>query len=229
MVTAEEIGAIPVNFAEASAPEQIVSQTDGGVDRGIDAVGYQATVPEGEEQPAVVLNDLIETVRPTGSLGVVGLYLPKDPGGPTEEARNGKLLINIGRFFEKGTDVPALVPYGDRVVLVTAPQGKSAQVDAVDVEPDELTDAQSASVEELEDRAVADPDAGRIVGRRRVEDALHVVGGEHVGEVGAGPRRVDERGDDEHEDDEHGDDEEGTASVGTMEAASRRRWLLAIA
>ncbi|EHR62393.1 glutathione-independent formaldehyde dehydrogenase [Saccharomonospora cyanea] len=99
---AEEIGAIPIDFTKGSAPEQIVDQTDGGVDRGLDAVGYQATVPEGEEQPAVVLNDLIETVRPTGSLGVVGLYLPKDPGGPTEDARNGRLLINIGRFFEKG-------------------------------------------------------------------------------------------------------------------------------
>ncbi|EHK87787.1 glutathione-independent formaldehyde dehydrogenase [Saccharomonospora azurea] len=99
---AEEIGAIPIDFTKGSAPEQIVDQTDGGVDRGIDAVGYQATVPEGEEQPATVLNDLIETVRPTGSLGVVGLYVPKDPGGPSEDARNGKLVISIGRFFEKG-------------------------------------------------------------------------------------------------------------------------------
>ncbi|OQO93084.1 aldehyde dehydrogenase [Saccharomonospora piscinae] len=99
---AEEIGAVAIDFTKGSAPEQIVDRTDGGVDRGIDAVGYQATVPEGEEQPAVVLNDLIETVRPTGSLGVVGLYLPKDPGGPTEDAKHGRLLIGMGRFFEKG-------------------------------------------------------------------------------------------------------------------------------
>ncbi|WP_019815317.1 glutathione-independent formaldehyde dehydrogenase [Saccharomonospora saliphila] len=99
---AEEIGAIPVDFTKQDAPGYIVDQTDGGVDRGIDAVGYQATVPEGEEQPAIVLNQLIETVRPTGSLGVVGLYLPADPGGPTEDAQNGRLLIGIGRFFEKG-------------------------------------------------------------------------------------------------------------------------------
>ncbi|WP_024877693.1 glutathione-independent formaldehyde dehydrogenase [Saccharomonospora piscinae] len=99
---AEEIGAVAIDFTKGSAPEQIVDRTNGGVDRGIDAVGYQATVPEGEEQPAVVLNDLIETVRPTGSLGVVGLYLPKDPGGPTEDAKHGRLLIGMGRFFEKG-------------------------------------------------------------------------------------------------------------------------------
>ncbi|WP_019810056.1 glutathione-independent formaldehyde dehydrogenase [Saccharomonospora halophila] len=100
--TAEEIGAIPVDFTKVSPPEAIRDQTDGGVDRGIDAVGYQATVPEGTEQPAIVLNQLIETVRPTGSMGVVGLYLPQDPGGPTEDARHGRLLIDIGRYFEKG-------------------------------------------------------------------------------------------------------------------------------
>ncbi|WP_007024491.1 glutathione-independent formaldehyde dehydrogenase [Saccharomonospora iraqiensis] len=100
--TAEEIGAIAVDFSKVNPPETIRDQTDGGVDRGIDAVGYQATVPEGTEQPAIVLNQLIETVRPTGSMGVVGLYLPQDPGGPTEDARHGRLLIDIGRYFEKG-------------------------------------------------------------------------------------------------------------------------------
>ncbi|WP_116040811.1 glutathione-independent formaldehyde dehydrogenase [Amycolatopsis palatopharyngis] len=99
---AEEIGAIPIDFSKSSAPEQIQERTDGGTDKGIDAVGYQATVSGGEEQPAVVLNDLIETVRPTGTLGVVGLYLPNDPGAPSEDAQQGKLLINIGRYFEKG-------------------------------------------------------------------------------------------------------------------------------
>ncbi|PRX50907.1 glutathione-independent formaldehyde dehydrogenase [Prauserella shujinwangii] len=99
---AEQIGAVPIDFTRGSAPEQIRDRTDGGTDKGIDAVGYQATVPEGEEQPAVVLNDLIETVRATGTLGVVGLYLPRDPGAPSEEAGQGRLLIDVGRFFEKG-------------------------------------------------------------------------------------------------------------------------------
>ncbi|NIJ11374.1 glutathione-independent formaldehyde dehydrogenase [Saccharomonospora amisosensis] len=99
---AEEIGAVPIDFTQGSAPEQIQERTLGGTDRGIDAVGYQATVPQGEEQPSVVLNDLIETVRATGSLGVVGLYLPNDPGGPSEDAKKGRLLVDVGRFFEKG-------------------------------------------------------------------------------------------------------------------------------
>jgi len=101
---AEEIGAVPVNFAEGNPVEQIKEQTGGeGTDKGIDAVGYQATVSGGgEEQPAIVLNSLVETVRPTGRLGVVGLYLPEDPGAPTQEAAEGRLLFEVGRFFEKG-------------------------------------------------------------------------------------------------------------------------------
>ncbi|MBV9454003.1 MAG: glutathione-independent formaldehyde dehydrogenase [Rubrobacter sp.] len=101
---AESIGCVPVNFDEVDPIEYIQEQTDGhGSDKGIDAVGYQATVSGGEEeQPAIVLNQLVETVRPTGRLGVVGLYLPEDPGAPTEEAAAGRLLFEIGRFFEKG-------------------------------------------------------------------------------------------------------------------------------
>jgi glutathione-independent formaldehyde dehydrogenase len=100
---AESIGAIPIDFSAGDPVEQITDQTDGvGADKGVDAVGYQATVASGEEQPAVVLNQLVDAVRHTGRLGVVGLYLPQDPGAPDENAANGRLLFNIGRFFEKG-------------------------------------------------------------------------------------------------------------------------------
>ncbi len=101
---AEEIGAIPVNFDEVDPVEFITEHTSGdGTDKGIDAVGYQATVSESdEEQPAIVLNNLIYTVRATGKIGTVGLYVPADPGAPSDEAKEGRLLIEIGKFFEKG-------------------------------------------------------------------------------------------------------------------------------
>ena len=100
---AEQIGAIPIDYSSTDPIEAIHDQTDGdGTDKGIDAVGYQATVQEGEEQPAVVLNQLVETVRATGMLGVVGLYVPSDPGAPNEDAAHGRLLFNVGKFFEKG-------------------------------------------------------------------------------------------------------------------------------
>ena len=100
---AEDIGAIPIDFSAGDPVEQIADRTDGvGADKGIDAVGYQATADSGEEQPAVVLNQLVDAVRHTGRLGIVGLYLPHDPGAPDENAANGRLLFNVGRFFEKG-------------------------------------------------------------------------------------------------------------------------------
>ncbi|MFB7560497.1 glutathione-independent formaldehyde dehydrogenase [Streptomyces brevispora] len=103
LALAEQIGAIPVDYSKVDAVEQITDQTNGnGADKGIDAVGYQATVQEGEEQPAIVLNSLVQTVRATGMLGVVGLYVPSDPGAPNEDAAHGRLLFNIGKFWEKG-------------------------------------------------------------------------------------------------------------------------------
>ncbi|MET0136662.1 MAG: glutathione-independent formaldehyde dehydrogenase [Kibdelosporangium sp.] len=101
---AREIGAIPVDFTQSDATAQILDLTEGeGADKGVDAVGYQAHAGAGKrEEPAVVLNSLIDTVRPTGKLGVPGLYVPADPGAPDENARRGMLLVSIGRMFEKG-------------------------------------------------------------------------------------------------------------------------------
>ncbi len=101
---AEEIGGIPINFDEADPVEQIRDQTGGeGTDKGVDAVGYQAQTSGGEtEEPAVVLNQLINTVRPTGWLGVPGLYVPQDPGGVDDHARQGMLRVAIGTLFERG-------------------------------------------------------------------------------------------------------------------------------
>ncbi|MDX2702860.1 glutathione-independent formaldehyde dehydrogenase [Streptomyces sp. PA03-6a] len=101
---AEEIGAVPIDFTKGSPVDQIKEHTKGeGTDKGVDAVGYQAQAGgAGREEPAAVLNSLIDTVRPTGALGIPGLYVPSDPGGPDEQAKSGRLLVAIGRLFEKG-------------------------------------------------------------------------------------------------------------------------------
>jgi glutathione-independent formaldehyde dehydrogenase len=104
---AEEIGAVPVDFTEGDPAEQVKDALGGeGTDKGVDAVGYQAVAHSGEsEEPATVLNSLVRTVRPTGRLGVPGLYVPADPGGVDEAAKSGMLLVAIGRLFEKGLRV----------------------------------------------------------------------------------------------------------------------------
>ncbi|MFJ2954946.1 glutathione-independent formaldehyde dehydrogenase [Streptomyces sp. NPDC087270] len=108
LAKADAIGAVPIDFTQSDPAGQIRDHTDGeGTDKGIDAVGYQAQGHDdgrdtGHEEPASVLNSLVETVRPTGRLGIPGLYVPSDPGGPDEHARHGQLLVSIGKMFEKG-------------------------------------------------------------------------------------------------------------------------------
>jgi glutathione-independent formaldehyde dehydrogenase len=102
---AEQIGTIPIDFSRDDPADQIVEQTDGlGTDKGVDAVGYQAHAIRGAggEDPAIVLNSLIRTVRPTGAIGIPGLYVPSDPGGVDEEAKHGMLHLAFGKLFEKG-------------------------------------------------------------------------------------------------------------------------------
>ena len=106
---ATEIGAIPKNLDEGHPVDQIKDMRGDGVDKGIDAVGYQAAAAgssaaggEQEEVPNIVLNQIIDVVNPTGALGIPGLYVPTDPGGVDEGAKRGALSINFGRLFEKG-------------------------------------------------------------------------------------------------------------------------------
>jgi glutathione-independent formaldehyde dehydrogenase len=107
LAKASEIGAVPVDFSRSDPVQQIKDETHGeGTDKGVDAVGYQAAARTGDrEEPAAVLNQLVQTVRPTGALGVPGLYVPSDPGGVDEHARQGLLLVAVGRLFEKGLRV----------------------------------------------------------------------------------------------------------------------------
>jgi glutathione-independent formaldehyde dehydrogenase len=107
---AAEIGGIPIDFDKGDPVQQIKDLRYGqGVDKGIDAVGYQAATAgssaaggEQDEAPNIVLNQIIDVVNPTGALGIPGLYVPTDPGGVDEGSKRGALSINFGRLFEKG-------------------------------------------------------------------------------------------------------------------------------
>ncbi len=107
---ARELGGIPINFDQGDPVQQIKERRGGdGVDKAIDAVGYQAAAAgssaaggEQVEVPNIVLNQLIDVVNPTGALGIPGLYVPTDPGGVDENAKRGALSINFGQLFEKG-------------------------------------------------------------------------------------------------------------------------------
>jgi glutathione-independent formaldehyde dehydrogenase len=100
---AGKIGATAVDFSQGDPVEQILDATDGrGADCGVEAVGYQAHDPAGAEHPELVLDNLVASVRSTGGIGVVGVYVPSDPGAGSAPAKEGRIPFQYGQFFAKG-------------------------------------------------------------------------------------------------------------------------------
>ncbi|MCA9450336.1 MAG: formaldehyde dehydrogenase, glutathione-independent, partial [Candidatus Omnitrophica bacterium] len=54
-----------------------------------------------QEQPATVLNSVMEITRAGGGIGIPGLYVTGDPGGVDENAKVGNLSIRIGLGWAK--------------------------------------------------------------------------------------------------------------------------------
>lgn len=97
-------GCTPIDFSAGDAVEMIIKENGGKmVDRAVDAVGYQAVGSgQGEgEVPNVVLEQCIKVTRPTGGIGVPGLYVPSDPGAPDEKSARGMMMMSFGKLFEK--------------------------------------------------------------------------------------------------------------------------------
>lgn len=117
---AKELGAIPVNPADGDPVKQIrkarrsIALKDAarpgeelllhGVLSGIDAVGYQAHNLQNidEERHQQVIEQLVNLTLPTGALGVIGVYVPQDPGGNDENAREGVYPLPFGQLWHKG-------------------------------------------------------------------------------------------------------------------------------
>ncbi len=115
---AGEIGAVPINFIEGDPVEQIKEhrqraglpigeeQMD-GVQKGIDAVGFQARDREDptRENPTQVVADLARLVNPTGHVAIAGVYAEKDLDPAPEGSADGHLRVPWATFFSKGISV----------------------------------------------------------------------------------------------------------------------------
>ena len=100
---AEKLGATTVDDSAGDAVQQVLDATRGeGADKGVEAVGYQAHDHRGQESPGLTINSLIQAVRPTGRIGVVGVFVPEDPSATDELAQEGKFAFDFGTFFFKG-------------------------------------------------------------------------------------------------------------------------------
>jgi glutathione-independent formaldehyde dehydrogenase len=106
LALAERMGATAINAADGDVVAAILDATDGfGVDCGVEAVGFQAHDPAGQEHPAMVLDNLVGVVRATGSIGVVGVYVSEDPQAATDEAKQGRIAFDYGTAFTKGISI----------------------------------------------------------------------------------------------------------------------------
>lgn len=94
---------------EATLAEQI-AQIVGvpEVDCAVDCVGFEAKghgADSDVEQPATVLNSIMEVTRAGGQLGIPGLYVTGDPGAVDEAAKKGSLSIRIGLGWAKSHSI----------------------------------------------------------------------------------------------------------------------------
>ncbi|WP_342769411.1 glutathione-independent formaldehyde dehydrogenase [Sphaerisporangium album] len=106
LAKAEEIGAIPIDDSKVSPVDQVMELTNGlGADRGCECVGYQAHDPEGHEHPNMTLNNLVKSVKFTGTMGVVGVFVPSDPGSPDDLYKQGEIAFDYGMFWFKGQTI----------------------------------------------------------------------------------------------------------------------------
>ncbi len=82
--------------------EQILGTPE--VDAGVDCVGFEARghgCNHNHEQPATVLNAMMDVTRAGGGVGIPGLYVTGDPGAADENAREGQLGVRIGLGWAK--------------------------------------------------------------------------------------------------------------------------------
>ena len=99
---AEQLGAIPIDDSDGGAVDRVLELTGGeGADRGCECVGYQCSC-RGHEVPNLTMNNLVKSVRATGGIGVVGVFIAEDPGSPDDLMKKGQLAFDFGTFWMKG-------------------------------------------------------------------------------------------------------------------------------
>jgi glutathione-independent formaldehyde dehydrogenase len=115
---AGELGATPVDFRRGDPVAQIRElraraglptgeEKLGGVDKVIDAVGFQARdrAHPDAERPDQVIADAARLVNPTGAVAIAGVYPERDFDPRPGETTDGWLTVPWGTFFGKGVAV----------------------------------------------------------------------------------------------------------------------------
>ncbi|MBB5702789.1 glutathione-independent formaldehyde dehydrogenase [Ochrobactrum daejeonense] len=100
---ARNVGFEPIDLSASDRLGDMIAEVTGSneVDSAIDAVGFEARGHGGGEQPAIVLNQMMEITRPAGSIGIPGLYVTEDPGAVDKAAKHGSLSLRFGLGWAK--------------------------------------------------------------------------------------------------------------------------------
>ena len=103
LALAEKLGAIPIDFSKVDPISEVLKHTGGaGADRGCECVGYQAHDAALHERSNLTMNNLVRSVRATGSIGVVGVFVPEDPKAADPLEKRGQIAFDWGLFWFKG-------------------------------------------------------------------------------------------------------------------------------
>lgn len=100
---AAKVGFTPVDLSKGDNLPEMIADIIGSpeVDAAIDAVGFEARGHSGGEQPAIVLNQMMEITRVAGGIGIPGLYVTEDPGAVDDAAKTGNLSMRFGLGWAK--------------------------------------------------------------------------------------------------------------------------------
>jgi len=100
---AKSVGFEPIDLSKSDRLGEMIAEVIGTdeVDSAIDAVGFEARERSGGEQPAIVLNQVMEITRAAGSIGIPGLYVTEDPGAVDNAAKHGSLSMRFGLGWAK--------------------------------------------------------------------------------------------------------------------------------
>lgn len=100
---AANMGFVPIDLSKSDRLGDMIAEVTGTpeVDAAIDAVGFEARGHSGGEQPAIVLNQMMEITRVAGNIGIPGLYVTEDPGAVDEAAKVGSLSLRFGQGWAK--------------------------------------------------------------------------------------------------------------------------------
>jgi len=112
LALARGLGATPINLNEMKDDQAIADFIKSvlgtpEVDGAVECVGYEAR-PTGESKKnvtAATMNTIAQIIKPTGFIGVLGVFVAGDPKGPSAHEKMGTYPLPYGQLWMKGVTI----------------------------------------------------------------------------------------------------------------------------